>query len=136
MVMSSYFLRSVFVGLTSCLFLVLFSGCGTEKGSAKESPDTWEASTWNVDSFGPIFGNYTFSGGNSGRFSKSNSGNAFNTGTYTYVKTAKNTGRLTLIEDLTADVISLDLVFNTKTGGRGTAVIPGQQAFEFVFHRI
>lgn len=169
MFMSSYFLRSVFAGLTSCLFLVLFSGCGTEKSSNRESPSTWEASTWQIDANDGgqsdsdgnttlISDRFTFSGSNSGRFSRTISTPTIipqepingipqppivipNTGNYTYSKTGHNSGTLLLVFDAPNQFsLSMNLIFDNQTGGTGSAIAPGSnfgdRIYQIRFRRI
>ncbi len=139
--MSCTILRSVVTGLTACLFLVLFSGCGTEKSSATASPDPWPASTWKFDSIAgdedvgtnddgdeikiSLADRFTFSGGNSGIFNRTISINGA-TGPYTYTKTGHNTGALLLtFVTSTGNVpVSVNLIFNSPNSGTGTMAIP------------
>ncbi len=164
--MSSKILRSVVAGLTACMFLALFSGCGTEKSSGKASPDTWPSSTWTFDSATGdgntstdadgntvttlIKDRFTFSGNNTGRFARTVSfpeptddpavPYTYHSGNYTYSKTGNNTGTLLMVFDGGGITLSINLTFDTPNSGRGAAVAPhsnfGDRIYQLVFRRV
>lgn len=128
MFMSSYFLRSVFAGLTSCLFLVLFSGCGTEKSASNslhDSPATWSAGTWRFQTSIGELSDVSFSGQNAGRFTGTYPDNIQgNMGSYTYSKTGQNTATILFVFDASVEYVSrsvaLYLTFQSATTGNGS----------------
>lgn len=126
--MLSYSLRSVFAGLTTCLLLVLFSGCGTEKSatrSSHDSPSTWSAATWRFQSDILEISEVSFSGQNSGRFTGTYPNTIQgNMGSYSYSKTGQNTGTITFVFDASQEYlnrsVTLHLTFNTARSGSGS----------------
>jgi hypothetical protein len=158
--MSSMILRSVVAGLTTCMFLVLFSGCGSDKSSKTASPSDWPASTWSFTSSGTdedsitgddgettvvyINDRFTFSGGNSGMFNRTVSTGG-PTGNYTYSKTGSNTGVL-LLNFGGGYTSSVSLIFSSPTSGTGSVTVPpgttdggvpiGGRIYQITFTRI